>query len=147
MPTAEARHGIADLDDAVGLIYEAALDPALWPEVLRSITSHAGATCTVALVLEPGTARPVHLLFDVWPGYAQYAAYYASIDPRNAYGLAQPAGSTVRDCDFTSELELARSELYQDFVVRRGWGCAVMMRSIILSRPGAGMPSRPAPSC
>jgi hypothetical protein len=80
------RHGIADLDETIGLIYEAALDPTLWPDALKRITSHGRATCTFMLVLEPSTARPVHLLFDIWPGYDQYVTHYAKIDSRNAHG-------------------------------------------------------------
>jgi DNA-binding CsgD family transcriptional regulator/PAS domain-containing protein len=116
------RDGIADLDETIGLIYEAALDPALWPGVLRRITDHGRATCTVMLALEPRTARPVQLLFDVWPGYDQFVAHYAEIDPRNAYARGQPAGSKFTDYSFTTEAEITRSEFYQDYLLPHGVG-------------------------
>src|SRR5690606_26749918 len=58
-----ARNGITDLDETIGLIYEAALDPALWPDVLKRITSHGRGTGTCLLVLQPRAPQPVDRLF------------------------------------------------------------------------------------
>ena len=68
------------------------------------------------LVLETSIARPIHLLFDRWPGYDEYTAYYRSIDPRNAHGVWLNVGATLVDDDFTTEAEMARSEFYQDYL-------------------------------
>ena len=59
----------------------------------------------------------MHLLFDQWPGYDQYLAHYAGIDPRHAYALSLPAGSKVTDYDFTTESLIAHSEFYQDYLL------------------------------
>ena len=64
----------------------------------------------------------MHLSFDIWPGYDDYVAYYASIDPRNAHGPRLPAGAKLTDYDFTTEAEMARSEFYQDYLLRNDMG-------------------------
>jgi DNA-binding CsgD family transcriptional regulator/PAS domain-containing protein len=62
------------------------------------------------------------LLGDVWPGYDQYLAHYARIDPRNAHAARLHAGVKVVDYDFTTEGEMARSEFYQDYLLPRDMG-------------------------
>jgi DNA-binding CsgD family transcriptional regulator len=74
------------------------------------------------LVLEPSTAQPLHLLFDTWPGYDQYVTHYAKIDSRNAHGSKLGGGIKVVDYDFTTETEMARSEFYQDYLLRHEMG-------------------------
>jgi DNA-binding CsgD family transcriptional regulator len=74
------------------------------------------------IVLEPSTARPVHVLFDVWPGYDEFVAHYAKVDPRNAYGSRLGASVKFTDYDFTTETEMARSEFYQDYLLPREMG-------------------------
>jgi hypothetical protein len=116
------RDGIADLDVTISLIYEAALDPALWPEALRRITKHGRGSYTFLLILRPRTVEPLHLLGDGWPGYDQYLAHYARIDPRNAHATRVHAGAKVVDYDFTTEGEMARSEFYQDYLLPHDMG-------------------------
>jgi DNA-binding CsgD family transcriptional regulator/PAS domain-containing protein len=86
------------------------------------MTTSCHATCTLGLVLEPCTAQPLHLLSDIWPGYDEYVAYYASIDPRNAHGVRLRPGAKVVDYDFTTETEMAQSEFYQDYLVPNEMG-------------------------
>ena len=117
-----ARNGIADLDETIGLIYEAALDPALWPDVLKRITRHGRGVGTCLLVLQPWAPQPVHRLFDIWPGYEEYAGHYGGLDERNAHGIRLPAGSKFTDYDFTTEPEMARSEFYQDYLLPHDLG-------------------------
>jgi PAS domain-containing protein len=74
------------------------------------------------LVLEPTTARPVHVLFDVWPGYDEFIAHYARIDPRNAHGSRLGAGTKIVDYDFITEAEMARNEFYQDYLLPHDMG-------------------------
>jgi DNA-binding CsgD family transcriptional regulator len=74
------------------------------------------------LVLEPTTARPMHVLFDIWPGYDEFVAHYAEIDPRNAHGSLLGAGTKIVDYNFITEAEMGRSEFYQDYLLPNGCG-------------------------
>jgi DNA-binding CsgD family transcriptional regulator/PAS domain-containing protein len=49
-------------------------------------------------------------------------ARYGGIDPRNAHGMTQPAGTIFNDYDFTTEAEMARREFYQDYLLPNGMG-------------------------
>jgi PAS domain-containing protein len=122
---------VADLDATIGLIYEAALDPTLWPDVLKRITSHGRGVHTLLIVLDPSSGLPVHTLADGWPEFDRYLAHYAPLDPRHAYANRAPGGTKFTDYHFTTEPEMARSEFYEDYLAPNEWGYvgAIMLKN------------------
>jgi hypothetical protein len=108
--------------DLVGLIYDAALEPARWPVALRRVADLAEGVVAPVYCVEPSTNRIVHDLSSGFPGREAYFAHYVRIDPRNAFGARQPAGSRITDYAFIGEREIARSEFYQDYLIPNGMG-------------------------
>lgn len=94
----------------------------MWPQVLQRITELGGGVLSVLFVVEPETRRLVRSAASAFPGRDAYLAHYGSLDPRNGYGMTQPAGTVFTDYDFTTEAEMAQSEFYQDYLLPQDMG-------------------------
>lgn len=109
----------ADYDRALGLIYESAVAPAQMPEALAAMTGLLdGDTChlvswnrlTGIPVLSISTGLPE----DVGP---DYAAHYASIDPRRQLALTQAPGQLLNCNEHFDARFVSRNEFFQDYLL------------------------------
>lgn len=114
-----------DLLDLVGDIYQAGLEPALWPETLKRISQAFQAD--LACIYTPMPARPEQALylthnFSVTT-QAHYSAYYHRLD---AWTLAAQKrdiyiqGLVAFGEELIPQPALHRSEFYQDFLKPHG---------------------------
>lgn len=103
-----------DLLDLVGRIYDAAIDPALWPGVLTDISDATGSAGINLVIADKHSSKvttqiPARLSDD---GVEDYEKYYCFIDPRIDYYLSNPNVIYVYDYMFTNEDDMNRSEYY-----------------------------------
>ena len=104
------------LEALVGRIYDAAVEPELWTEAIADVADAVG--CRSGLFYEHDLvthrSRPLgthRLDTDL---IKDYEAYYGALDPWNARAMAWPVGVTTPTYALTSDVELRRSEFYQD---------------------------------
>lgn len=115
---------IAQYDHIVGLIYEAALEPAGWQETLTGLTDWLdGDTCHFVAWGTP--ERPWRLSISVniadgaGEGYVE-REHYASLDPRRALAVRRPPGSLLLCHEHFDRRYVARSEFFQDYLLPLG---------------------------
>jgi DNA-binding CsgD family transcriptional regulator/PAS domain-containing protein len=114
-----------DLLDLVGDIYQAGLEPALWPETLKRISQAFQAD--LGCIYTPMPARPEQALYLTHnfsdTTQAHYAAYYHRLD---AWTLAAQKrdiyiqGLVAFGEELIPQPALHRSEFYQDFLKPHG---------------------------
>lgn len=111
-----------NFDRLVGLVYEAALEPALWREALDELADHVSADAWHLLgwdaLIGAGT---LGVISD--PTFSEaterYNAYYGAVDPRRK--LAANSTGTVIACHHHfDEHFVSGSEFYQDFFLPVG---------------------------
>ena len=100
--------------DLVGHIYDAALDSALWPSVLKQVRKTIGGT---NMVFQGGPKNPMACTFvysDGVPdeGPREYMEYYSAIDPRFAHFMRNPRTPIHHDYLHIDEKGIGRSEYY-----------------------------------
>jgi DNA-binding CsgD family transcriptional regulator len=108
--------------DVVGTIYEAALEPLLWPEALKGVARRAGASSAVALVVDLAAAE---VGFAATAGLdprslEEYAAHYARVDPWNEYLGRHACGRPYISQAIMDDRDLERTEFCADFLRRYG---------------------------
>lgn len=109
-------------DRLVGLIYDAALDPALWREALHELASQVGADAwhLVGWDAQMGVDK-LGVISDpiASDDLDRYNAYYGALDPRRQ--LAADSMGTVIACHHHFDARyVSGSEFYQDFYLPIG---------------------------
>jgi DNA-binding CsgD family transcriptional regulator/PAS domain-containing protein len=120
-----ARDGSGEplLDRVVGAVYEAAVDEAAWPSALSLVGDLFAGTGGHFLVWDRRAgASPFSTAGDrMTPeGQAEYAAYYARIDPRLDVVLGLPTGAATACHEHFDDDFVSRSEFYNDYLLRHG---------------------------
>lgn len=115
---------LAQYDHIVGLIYEAALEPARWQEMLTALTDWLdGDTCHLVGWGTPD--RPwrfsvsVNVPHDSAEGYVE-KEHYAPLDPRRALIVRRPPGSLLLCHEHFDSRYVAKSEFFQDYLLPLG---------------------------
>ena len=107
-------------DALVSSLYEAALEPKRWSDVLlelRSIADSQGA----ALMFGHPTGAQVGIEVGHSPeSDADYARYYSALDPLIGYGFGKPAGTWLNDWRIVGA-RFSNTEYYNDFYRKHGW--------------------------
>jgi DNA-binding CsgD family transcriptional regulator len=108
--------------NVVSVIYEAALEPLLWPEALKGMAHRMGASSAVALVVDLAAAE---VGFAAAAGLdpralEEYGAHYARVDPWNEYLGRQPCGRPYLSQGAMADRDFADTEFYNDFLRRYG---------------------------
>lgn len=116
------RIASGDEADLVEAIYDSTAQRTLWPMLLDRIAQAANGNVICLFDFDPGRQRLRRALVNHLPDAAAYHAHYAVLDPRNRYGVRQPAGSMFIDAAFISSREIARSEFYQDYLIANDMG-------------------------
>lgn len=113
------------LSDLIGEIYDAALDPALWPDVLEQSTKFAG--CVAAGLY---SRDAVSKSADIKPGYtfgadlgfqAIYLQTYARLDPTTTGFFFFDVGEIVTVTDILPIEEFLETRFYKEWVKPQGW--------------------------
>jgi len=104
--------------DVIGGIYEAALEPARWPAALEQLAEHTGAASAAAFVVDlSASAVGFMSVAGLDPRLLDdYAAYYARIDPWNAFLGGRPAGRTIVSQMVMDDATFGRTEFCNDFL-------------------------------
>ncbi len=105
----------AKLNDMIGRIYEAGLNPALWRSVLDDLCRVLnGAACQI-YTIDCESRKLVQQWDCGLPRQFtdEYRAYYSKLSERNDILLRNPGLSVIYDRMFFDEAEMDRSEMYR----------------------------------
>jgi DNA-binding CsgD family transcriptional regulator/PAS domain-containing protein len=108
--------------DVIGGIYDAALEPARWPDALGRMAAHAEAESAAAIVVDlSGAAVGFMAVAGADPrALDDYAAHYARSDPWTAFLGNRPAGRAIVSQTVMDDAAFERTEFYNDFLRRHG---------------------------
>jgi len=106
--------------DVVSGIYEAALEPAKWPEALGRMAENLGAQSAAAFVVDVSIAEVGFISVSGLDPCAldDYVAHYAQIDPWNEYLGKHPSGRPIVSQAVMDDDSFERTEFYDDFLRR-----------------------------
>lgn len=131
-----------ELDELIGTLYEAALEPELWPEAFAGLLRRVDAQVGHLFFLDRRAGRitssilwgPVYDQGTMARGEADYAAYYGAIDPRQAVAMRAAAGEWFLDHQHFTEPFVRRSEFFNDYLIPYGMRHALGARLSDLER-------------
>jgi DNA-binding CsgD family transcriptional regulator/PAS domain-containing protein len=106
----------------VSEIYDAAVEPNLWPTALASVAAAFGAAGAAYLVIDKQADRP-RLVTITGPQaelHSDYMSHYGVIDPYRRALAAAPSGSWSWVTRSFSPEQLRGDEWYNDFMLRSG---------------------------
>lgn len=113
-----------DYDHIVGLIYEAALDPAAWGHVFAGIDKAFGLDAWNIVQIDHRSAVPELNLVGGERATGEvarlYNSYYGTIDPRARFLLEMAQGEIFSCHHHFNERFVSASEFYQDFYIPIG---------------------------
>jgi DNA-binding CsgD family transcriptional regulator/PAS domain-containing protein len=122
-----------DLAELTGLIYDAALDSALWPRVLEEVADAVGAGPAALLSQNQVSKRGQGLTTRLDPAaLGEFYGYYALRNPltrgNDLHAIrAMPRLKTLTDRDVVDKRELMASEYYNSFMRPNGMHSALMI--------------------
>ena len=126
--------GWAGEDDLLDLIYEAAVDPDLWPEVMERLADRIGGTSAWLSRLDLAEARGGGIIARIDPAMPSlYLDHFASVNPlaRVADPVAYKQSWSLRiltDEDWMPKDELKAGEYYNDFLRPQDIHSTMMIR-------------------
>jgi DNA-binding CsgD family transcriptional regulator len=106
------------ISDQIGRIYDAAIDPGLWPTVLQESTTFLGGV-GAALLARDGMSKTGMAFYEVGmpENYGeQYFSKYIKIDPTNTFQFFAEVGVPVTILDVMPEDEFKQTRFYLEFV-------------------------------
>jgi DNA-binding CsgD family transcriptional regulator/PAS domain-containing protein len=106
--------------DVVSGIYEAALEPAKWPEALGRMARELGAQSAAAFVVDVNIAEVGFIAVSGIDPRAldDYVAHYAQVDPWNEYLGKRPSGEAIVSQTVMDDHSFEHTEFYDDFLRR-----------------------------
>ena len=110
--------------ELIELVYDAVLDPGLWPRFLRALAGAIGGASIGMSLRHPRPGDPGWVLFhDTDPAYdAAYQERFFRIDPFRARSSTLAPGSCeVMAGGAVDATALARSEFYNEWMRPQGW--------------------------
>jgi DNA-binding CsgD family transcriptional regulator len=104
------------VEKLLGRIYEAALEPALWPTVVADIADAAGCRNSVIYEHDLRSRRSTFLgTYSIDPDFARdYEDRAGGIDPWNERARAWPVAALTPTYALISDADLRRTEFYQN---------------------------------
>jgi DNA-binding CsgD family transcriptional regulator/PAS domain-containing protein len=111
-----------NLSEQIGRIYDASVNPGLWPSVLAEIASVLGARWGALFTRDSLSKTGIALYEHGMPeGFdTAYFSKYIKLDPTHAYQYFTDLGVPVTMRDMMPEAEFKQSQFYQEFVVPFG---------------------------
>lgn len=122
-PAREAVPSDSDLSELIGSIYDAALDPSLWPAVLKECAAFVGGTGAGLFCKTMG--QPSGRLFyddgSLPASYKRlYFEQYMALDPTTAGQLGRGVGDIVATADLIPYHEFVQSRFYRELAAPHG---------------------------
>jgi DNA-binding CsgD family transcriptional regulator len=119
---------LEEFSDLVAAIYNAALDPSLWEQTLKQITTVAGGNSGALVVYDRQRGRlPQMFASNIDPVQTRkYVEYYCRLDPLAPIMHRAPAGSIVPCRAVTPEGE-RHGEFFNDWVLRSQVGDTIFV--------------------
>jgi DNA-binding CsgD family transcriptional regulator len=112
-----------ELSDLIGGIYDAALEPSLWPGVLGSVRQFIGG-CAAGFGWKDAASRTAAAHYHdggLDPGYFQlYLKKYAPIDPITTSTLFMEVEEPFTNADIISPSEFFQTRLYREWAKPQG---------------------------
>ncbi|HEY4123228.1 MAG TPA: helix-turn-helix transcriptional regulator [Rhizomicrobium sp.] len=137
--------------DTLELIYDAALNPALWPQVVQDVAAKTGGDQGALILQNQIAGHGDAVLANVDPAAMdEYFGHFATRNPMQRHNVQlmeaeePPALSVMTDLDIIARDELQRTEYYNDFMRRFGMHTSLMIglafdeidgTSIAITRP------------
>lgn len=112
-----------DFDDVITSFYEAATDAVLWRSALARMTELFEPSFAANLFIWDRLKKVVFADVDrdeLAAANADYASYYNSIYPRAGMVARMPAGFAMACHHYFDDAYVAKSEFYQDFMIKIG---------------------------
>src|SRR5262249_35000802 len=108
--------------ESIGLIYDAALDPALWEPTLQRVNGFLGAASSALFIIDLACADVgLNATAGVDPeAMAQYTAHFAELDPFHVTLRGLQAGRAYLSEQLLNYDEFRKTEYCNDFFVRFG---------------------------
>lgn len=102
----------------IGLIYDAAIEPMLWPEAMEALARAIGARSGILYRFDLGRRRAEQIAsLNLDPGLQPaYESHYCRIDAWNQRVQSMPAGQILPTQHLIADRELERSEFYADIL-------------------------------
>jgi DNA-binding CsgD family transcriptional regulator len=114
---------LEQVSQVIGDIYDAALDPALWPGVLESISGFVPGAC-VNLFSQDATkhAANVHYIHGIAPAYIRsYNETYIKLNPTFPTTLFFDVGAVICQTDIMPRAEFNQTRFYKEWLAPQGW--------------------------
>jgi hypothetical protein len=106
--------------DLIGAIYDAPLDPTLWPGVLKKLAEFVGGSAA-SIYSKNSAAGAVYHQFGVEPHYEQlYFSKYVRLDPTTPAHCLADIGQLVALADIMPYREFADTRLHQEWATPQG---------------------------
>ncbi|HVT23774.1 MAG TPA: helix-turn-helix transcriptional regulator [Rhizomicrobium sp.] len=137
--------------DTLELIYDAALEPALWQKVLHDVAQKTGGEKGALILQNQFTGQGDAVLANIDPAaIEEFFGYFATRNPMQQNNLkafqknSPPQLGVFTDQEVMARSELARTEYYNDFMRRFGMESTLMIglafdgtdgTSIAITRP------------
>jgi len=111
------------LSKLIGRIYDAALDPSLWSDVLHDSAVFVGGVAAALFMKD--TVRKAHNTVYTWgydPEFTRiYIERYVALDPFTIGQFLFREGDVVTLTDLVSVQEFKQSRFYREWVCPQGW--------------------------
>lgn len=107
-----------ELSELIGVVYDSALSPTLWPAFLEGLSAQTGASA--ALLLMHDLARTQHTISAAW-GFESaalrlYQERYGQLDVWAEKGHRKPTGHVCASESLVTVPELIGTQFYNDFI-------------------------------
>ena len=107
--------------DLIGNIYDAPLEPALWPGVLKKLAEFVGGSAA-AIYCKSSTTCVVYHQFGKDPHYQQlYSSKYVRLDPTMPGQCLTQVGQLASTADFIPCCEFVEAPFSREWAGRRVW--------------------------
>lgn len=107
------------LSQVISCIYDAALNPQLWPEAMRQASEFVGGTSANLFWhdMAPAEGDALHS-YNSHPRWAQlYRETYAPLNPIFPAAAFQPVGSVIAASDLVPAIEMQETRFYKEWLV------------------------------
>ena len=127
-----------ELSALIGDIYDAALDPSLWVNVLKGTSRFVGAVATSmhSLGLTSRVANVRYQFGAALEAVRSYEEIYSKLDPRHTGLFFHGVGEVVSSADILPYEEMRESRFYKEYAAPQGWVDAAFA---LLEKSAAGL--------